>query len=393
MLGLLLVGMAALPTAEAADEAGARDSVAMIIDRLRERHAPIKGLSCAYRRSQTPTPYYVARVAREEKIPAETVAKNYGGNSDCRFVETAAGQFHLQVTQLDAAGRPTRRDLSVTDGKLAWTQVKLPPDGDTSAGEFIDSQTQIGGSVAVIYDATTYPRRLLGDTVLPSSKPLSALVSEARDVELLDEASIGGAPCVVLRWRALVNGAEMRKTLWLDKVRDLVVRRSLDEYQDPEKGWVKSETCEVHELGVARYEAAPGSMREYPYPRVFSSELFNSDREKTFDYRYEIEALEINPRPAAGLFALRIDEGTGVLNLETHKYSVYGPGPGPKLKALIDRRVAEAKQQGQEAGGQGSPGVQAAPTNAVGIGMWIALIVGVVGLIVALALRIRARAS
>jgi hypothetical protein len=392
-MGLLLVGMAALSAAKDAGAAGARDPVAQIIDQLRERHAPIKGLSCTFRLFQKPTPYYVARVAREENAPAETVAKNYGGDTACRFVETAGGQFYLQVTQLDADGKPTRRDLTVNDGKLAWTQIELPPDGDKSAGEFIDSQTQIGGAIAVIYEGTTYPRHLLGDTVLPSSKPIHVQLTEARDVEQLDEASVGGAPCVVLRWRATVNGAEMRTTLWLDKARNLMMRRSLDDYHDPEKGWVKSMTCEVHEVGVTRYEAAPGSTREYHYPKVFSSELFNSDLEKTFDYRYEIDELQINPRPPAGLFALRIDEGTGVLNLETHKYSVYGHGPGPKLKALIDRRVEEAKQQAQESGGQGPPGVQAAPTSPIGHGVWIALIVGVVGLIVALVLRIRARAS
>lgn len=394
MMGLMSTGTVAaiLLAVGGGPDARMPSEVEKAVASLRRRHEQIGALSCAFRQKRTPTPYFVARAAKDLDLPPAKVAENYSTTSRTELVESADGRFCLEVMEILDAGKPKRKDRLGFGGKTRWKQAKVPLDDDPTGQQFRDSKTEIGGkNVEGLYGASGMPVvRFLGDTVLSFQKPLYGLIQEGRDWEALDEESISGAPCAVIRWRATVGGVEQRATVWLDKSRDLALRRYSEEYQVPEKGWLRTLVCEAAEMGVARSKGRSGEATDYHYPKVVLSEIYNTDdHEKTFDERCEFEEVRINPPVTADLFALQIDEGTGVFDLDTGKYSIYGRGPGPKLKQTIDKRIDEAHRQARESGLLEAPDVLNPPQSLATRGVWAGLALGVVGIACALTLKVR----
>ena len=366
--------------------------VAKVVAGLRQRHESITSLSCVFRQKVTPTPYFVARAAKDMDVPQAKLRQNYSTSTRNDMVEAADGRFHLTITQIEEDGSPRGRDHFGFDGKNRWKQAESPLEGG-KAGQFVTTKTEIGGGKRVddLYGGSVAPvARFVGDNVLPSRKPLYATIQEGRDWEALGEETVSGSRCAVIRWRSGAGGVEQRFSLWLDTGRGLAIRRYLEEFRDPKKGWLRMVVCEAREMGVSRYTTPSGVQSDYHFPKVVTSEVYNADdHKKTFDERYDFDEVRINPSLSNELFALHIDEGTGVMDVATGRYSIYGRGPGPKLKKIIDKGVAEAHRQAYEAEASQPPGVLHPPQSLATRGAWAALALGAVGIAVALALKVR----
>ena len=392
MIDAILSGVSALLITSAGTSAEAAPTTFVeVVDRLRERSDEVQSLICEFEQTVTPTPYFVARAAKDMDLPRQQIVDNYSSRSANFMVESSDGRYLVRILRYDNEGRPTRKDTFAYDGQSAWKQVEVPLDGDESGERFRSSKTEVGGDRGGDhYVASISPARFLGDAALPDREPLFALMEQGRGGELLERESVDGDPCVVVRWRSPAGSFEKRTTAWLDVSHNLVLRRYLEEYNPPESGWIKTMSCEASGLGETRFRTNAGKATRYYYPKAIIAEVYNADeQEETFVERYDFEGVRINPKIGPDTFALQIDEGTGVLDLDTGQYSVYGSGPGPKLNALIDQRVAEARRQAHDSGLQKPPGSQKPPVSPATYGMWAALALGVVGLVSALALKIR----
>ena len=379
-----------LATVSARGESG-RQGVAEVLDALRDRHQPITALSCVFRRKQLPTPYFVARAAKDLDVPAAKVEEKYKLSTVVNLIEVADGRYFLQSFNDANAGRPERKDVMGFDSRMHWKQIKVPIDDDPTGQAYRDSQTELGGKGhETLFSASAYPMTFLGDSVLPFQKRLDDMIREGATSERLGDEQAVGAPCVVIRWQALVGGVEQRNTAWLDKTRGFALRKAIEEYQLPDQKWIRTRSVAAAEMGVAHFKNPSGQKLIYHYPKILLSETYNSDDNlKTFDERIEFDEVQINPPTPNDQFAVRIDEGSSVLNLDSGKYSVYGGGPGVKLKQIVDRRVKEADRQAKAVSSLGEPGLQSLPPTLASRGMWAGLALGVAGIAVALILKVR----
>jgi hypothetical protein len=389
MMRLVLIGVVALLPVEGrrVGTAAPSGSAAQVVAGLRGRHTPLRVLSCRFSASRTPSLSALQDDEDGAGLPCEEARERYRFRENVRFLEGADGRFSLQVTRLDGAGRPTAVDRLGYDGKIAWKQFEVPRFGGATRASPPDVTTELGGEpLAGRYEAAVSPKWFLGDSVLPSSEPLHARIAADPNAELLEDSPVYGSPCAVIRWREAAEGAGPRHTLWLDKAHGLVVRRSLEEASVPGRGWVVMATGRVPEVGVAHFTTDSGETAEYDYPKTILTETFDPvDSEKTNVGRFDIEEVRINPRPDADSFTPRVDEGTGLLDRDTGRYSISGDGPTPALKGLVSVAVEQARRQVREAG----PYEVHGPRSSVPIGRGLpaALAVGLLGLVAAAALR------
>lgn len=360
-----------------------------IAGRLKVYRAGVKGVSCSFRQTRTPTAYYIESAAREGGVSPEAVKNNFADETRCEYTELADGRYYARISKVSGGGKSPRHDVVVFDGKKAWKQTKVPLENDPSGKEYRDSITEIGGSApATIYAMSVSIKEFFGFAVLPSDKPLDELIVRGNADRAVERENVDGAECFVVQYTAEVNGAEQRNTLWLDGGHGLAVRKAVQEYNVPGKGWLKEKESKTLAFGEAVYRPGGGEAVTVYYPKNIISETFNAiGGQKTFDSTLEVDELTFNPRVSPDRFALKVDEGTGVMDVDTGRYAVHGNGPGPKLKKLVTERIEESKRQASALLPETS-GVQKPPESILSLGAWVALALGLLGLGVAVSLRL-----
>ena len=397
MVTLLQIGiLSGLLAAVGGRVDAAQPGVDEILATLRVRHKPIVALSCTFSQKRMPTQYFINRAAKDLDVPPAKVEQKYKVGSLTELFEAADGRYLLRVSELGDSGRPARKDVMGFDGRIRWKQLKVPIEDDPSGQSYRDSKTEIGGkNHAILFTGSAYPvASYLGDSVLASQMALGDLIRDGQSSERLEDESVGGSPCAVIRWQLASGDLKQRNTAWMDTSRGLALRKYTEELLLHGNKWIRTRAAEAVEMGVTAFKDAAGKQVEYHYPKIVHSEIFNGDDNlKTFDEHCEFKELRINPPTPNDLFALHIDEGTGVFDLDTGKYSVFGRGPGENLKKIIDRRVKEADKQASESGLSDVPDIQSPPPSLASRGMWVGLALGVVGIAAALILKIRGSRS
>jgi hypothetical protein len=389
MVRLISIGIVALLAAEARPDQTVAPSgpVAQVVARLRGRHAPIRVLSCRFSVSRTPSLAALRDYEEGAGLPCDDAREQFGLRKNVRFLEASGERFWLEVVRLDVRSRPSRVERLGYDGTATWRQLELPPYGSAPQPRPADVTTEFGSEpLAGDYEAATSPKWFLGDSILPSSEPVHARIAADPNAELLADSPVDGSPCVVIRWRSATDGAGRRHTLWLDKARGLAVRRSLEETSVSGRGWVVTATGRIPEVGITHFTTDSGATVEYHYPKTILTESFDLvDPENTVVGRFDIEEVRINPWLAADPFNPRVDEGTGILDRDTGRYSISGGGATPALKGLVSVVVEQARRRAYET----SAFDASVPRSSVpvGHGLLAAVAAGVIGLVVTVTLR------
>lgn len=390
MTTIVCIAVAILATAPYEDVQG--DVIESVVKQLRSRNSSLQSLTCSYTLKVTPTRAFVEAYSRDRHRDVGEVRDQFTTEARCQISETSAGRYLYDEVR-DRPDGSSKRRIVAFDGKESWLMGNDVGKGEKEWGSW---DIQIGGDVVKEYTTSAVVHRYLGDALSPTRSSLADAIRAAKGREVLGREQVDEVPCLVIRWtQESRNGSALRSTAWLDEQRGLVVRRyRLEQIRD--QGGKTGLNEEWHALGVASVSVAQGDGRgEYWYPSAMEVMVYNSEGENSFKYDYKIELLGINKAVDARIFTPTVEDGSDIHDKRTGKSWVFGNGPSPRLRKSIERRVSQARDILQNAEATGPIGEQASPGGFVDGLPWVALAVGIMGLVGAAGLaarRFRARA-
>jgi len=358
--------------------------VASVLSARHQRLARIKSLTCSYTRLRTPSDSFAKSFATGMNVPAAQVKRDQTLDLKCRLDEVQPDRYRYEEISRDpTTGKPGERSVFSHDGKESW-RVRVRPIDEHSDS----TRAEVGGDYSKERDRSAIIRPLLGDTPLTTGKPPFAEFLEGGELQVIGDEVIDGIRCLVLRRESTENGARSRTTAWFDRGRQFMVLKSQVEYQDKKtRQWFTFTKTTIKEVKSARATGPDGREFLYWYPGEAHVETFNSAGEKSFDDVVKVEELILNREPTDVSFTPRFEDGSTIRDARTGRTTVYGGGPSPRLKQLVDRRVGEGRERLKETLALEPPGAIQPPVRWTSYAPWAALSIGVAGLATALLLR------
>lgn len=359
------------------------DDLEAILKARYERLSRIKSLTCLYTNVSTPTDAFAIPVSRGMKVSVEQVKRDQGSDLSCRLDEVGPDRYRYSSARLGPDGRVVGRTTLAYDGKESWKVKVRPLDDQTDS-----TSAEFGGNYTPEVARQDVIGRLFGDSTLTATKPPFAGFLEADGVAVVGEESLDGNRCVVVRQESIVNRARTRKTAWLDRARQfLVLKFQVESYDEKRSRWFTFTMSTVRQVASTEAVGPDGVNFLYWYPREATHEIFNEKGDKTFEDIVKVQELILNRELTDVEFTPKFEDGSKIRDARTGRTTIYGGGPSPKLKRLVDSRVAESRERLKEFEALGPAGSMKPPSGWTASAPWAALAIGISGLVGALILR------
>lgn len=355
-------------------------AVVDLVSRVRAVVDPIENITYTLRVRQEPSPKFVSDYIGGSGRSAENVRSQFSYDSRRTFLETKQGSYFYSELRdvINESTSPVRIISSDQAYNVSLTNTR-------EEGKTIGAMVHLNGNYLQQYLFSEPARGLMLPTVLPAAKnvwqehstaPIATLTrSNDSDVRL---------SAVFERGPALKE----RLTLTYDLNGPPALKGYLKEFrrETPDK-WVVASEWVVQELANCEFEAS--GKKVCRYPSRFTTTTYGFDGSLTFTKAYVVESLSINRVIATNEFRPAIVDGSNVTDDRNGKITVYGSGPNPELKKILQRRIDETQSlvAGLKRRGVLSPAT--APTGWAQSVPWFLAGLGAFGLLAVVAVVLR----
>jgi len=359
--------------------------LAQVTSELKAKDENVSSVSCSYDQLTTPSAYLIGLHAKKSNRSESEIVKQFGSTQSIRFDETRQGFFRSEIDWTDGAGNKGARSVYSSDGRDSWqlTHVRAKDGKETLPQVTINADTRSR------YTGEIYFRRYLGVTVLPSedqsadvSPSLIGRITKNR-AELMPDETVDGSRCIVMSWTFDANKARLRETIWLRPDKDLVlVRCGREMMQSDSNSWALMEEWRAKEIASTQITVSSGA-RRFWYPLKIEHKIYDRKGNLYFTKTIGVTSLVLNQAMSSAIFRPKIEDGSTVLDAKKGTTFIYGNKLSPRLRAIVQRNVLESREKlGGHAVSEQQRGAVSPPRGYDGALSWIAMAVGLLGLVV-----------